>query len=200
MNSLTIPVFHPAFDKLKRSGRLLHFTAAIVIISHAISHINQPNSSQVYFWCQVVLAIDICLLVFLGRNILATLPKVNLFFRFVEFLFFLFVGALLLLKANWVSGAFHIAISFVYCYLLYCERKVDTEEHLSLHHTGITIPALPESKFLLWSNINTLQARYDSIEIVTSESKKIRFQFRRNLQFEELDQIHEFCRHYLGES
>jgi len=198
MNSLTIPVFHPAFDKLKRSGRLLHFTAAIVIISHAISHVNQPNSNQVYFWCQVVLAIDIVLLVFLGRNILATLPKVNLFFRFVEFLFFLFVGTLLLLKSSWISGLFHLAISFVYCYLLYCERKVNTEERLSLHHTGITIPALPESKFLLWSNINKLEARYDSIEIVTSDSREIRFQFRRNLQFEELDQIHEFCRHYLG--
>ena len=198
MNSLTIPVFHPAFDKLKRSGRLLHVTAAIVIISHAISHINQPNSNQVYFWCQVILGLDIFLLVFLGRNILATLPKVNLFFRFVEFLFFLFVGTLLLLKSNWISGAFHLGISFLYCYLFYCERRVNTEEHLSLHHTGVTIPALPESKFLLWSNINTLQARYDSIEITTSDSRQIRFQFRRNLQFEELDQIHEFCRHYIG--
>ena len=200
MNSLTIPVFHPAFDKLKRSGRLLHITAAIVIISHAISHINQPNSSQLYFWCQIVLAADIFLLVFLGRNILASLPKVNLFFRFVEFIFFLIIGAMLLLQANWVSGAFHLAISFVYCYLLYCEKKVNTEEQLSLHHTGVTIPAVPESKFLLWSNINRLHAQYDSIEIETSERRKIRFEFRRNLQFEELDQIHEFCRHYLGTS
>ena len=200
MNSLTIPVFHPAFEKLKRSGRLLHFTAAIVIISHAISHANQPNSSQLYFWCQLILGIDIFLLVFLGRNILATLPTVNLFFRFVEFLFFVCIGILLFLKASWVSGTFHLGIGLMYFYLLYCERKVNTEERLSLHHTGITIPGLPESKFLLWSHINHLHAQYDSIEILTSDSKKIRFQFRRNLQFEELDQIHEFCRHYLGDS
>lgn len=199
MNSLTIPVFHPAFEKLKRSGRLLHFTAAIVIVSHAISHVNQPNSNQVYIICQFILALDIILLVFLGRNILATLPKVNLFFRFVEFFFFLGVGGLLLLKASWISGIFHLAISFVYLYLFYCERKVNTEERLSLHHTGITVPALPESKFLLWSHINRLHAQYDSIEIDTSDNKQIRFQFRRNLQFDELDQIHEFCRHYLGE-
>ncbi|HYF30117.1 MAG TPA: hypothetical protein VD993_03260 [Chitinophagaceae bacterium] len=199
MNSLTIPVFHPAFDKLKRSGRLLHFIAAIIIISHAISHINQPDSSQLYFWCQVILAADIFLLVFLGRNILATLPTVNLFFRFVEFLLFLGIGILLMLKSSWVPGAFHAGVGVMYAYLLYCELRVNTEERLSLHHTGITIPALPESKFLLWSNINRLHAQYDSIEILTSDSKKIRFQFRRNLQFEELDQIHEFCRHYLGE-
>ena len=98
MNSLTIPVFHPAFEKLKRSGRLLHFTAAIVILSHAVSHISQPDSSQVYFWCQLVLGLDIFLLVFLGRNILATIPTVNLFFRFVEFLFFIGIGTLLLLN------------------------------------------------------------------------------------------------------
>jgi hypothetical protein len=200
MNSLTIPVFHPAFEKLKRSGRLLHFTAAIVIVSHAISHINQPNPSQFYIICQFILALDILLLVFLGRNILATLPKVNLFFRFVEFFFFLGVGSLLLLKASWVSGIFHLGISFVYLYLFYCERKLNTEERLSIHHTGVTIPSLPESKFLLWSHINRLHAQYDSIEIDTSDNKHIKFEFRRNLQFEELDQIHEFCRHYLGDS
>lgn len=199
MNSITIPVFHPAFEKLKRSGRLLHLTAAIVIVSHAISHINQPNFNQLYFWCQLILAIDICLVVFLGRNILAALPKVNLFFRFVEFLFFLLVGTLLLIKGNWVTGIFHAGISVFYIYLFYCERKINTEERLSLHHTGVTVPALPESKFLLWSHINKLHAQYDRIDIETSDNKQISFQFRRNLQFEELDQIHEFCRHYLGE-
>lgn len=198
MNSLTIPVFHPAFEKLKRSGRLLHFTAAIVIVSHAISHINQPDFSMMYFWCQLILGLDIFLLVFLGRNILMSLPKVNLFFRFVEFLFFLCAGVMLIVKASWVPGLFHVAVSVLYFYLLYCERRVNTEERLSLHHTGITIPSLPESKFLLWSHINQLHAQYDSIEIITSDNKTIRFEFRRNLEFEELDQIHEFCRHYLG--
>ena len=111
MNSLTIPVFHPAFEKLKRSGRVLHFTAAMVILSHAISHINQPDYSQLYFWCQVILGIDIFLLVVLGRNILATLPRVNLFFRFVEFIFFLCIGIMMFMKESWVSGAFHVSIS-----------------------------------------------------------------------------------------
>lgn len=198
MNSLSIPVFHPAFEKLKRSGRLLHFTAAIVIISHAISHINQPDFSLLYFSCQIILALDIFLLVFLGRNILLTFPRVNLFFRFVEFLFFLVAGAMLFLKSSWIPGVFHVAISILYFYLLYCERRVNTDERVSLHHTGVTIPALPESRFLLWSHINHLHAQYDSIEILTSDNKQIRFEFRRNLEFEELDQIHEFCKHYIG--
>jgi len=197
MNSLSIPVIHPAFEKLKRSGRLLHFTAGIVIISHAISHLNQPHSSQLYFWCQVIFGLDIFLLVFAGRNLLQAMPRVNLFFRFGEFLFFFCIGILLLLKGNWITGVFHTGISIIYCYLLYCERRVNTEEMVSLHHTGVSIPALPDSKFLLWSHINKLHAQYDSIEIQTSENKQIRFEFRRNLQFEELDQIHEFCRHYL---
>lgn len=198
MNSLSIPVYHPAFEKLKRSGRLLHFTAAIVIISHAISHLNQPDHSQVYFWCQLILGLDIFLLVFIGRNLLATLPKVNLFFRFIEGLFFLCIGILLLAKGGWVNGIFHAAVSTLYFYLFYCERKLNSDEHVSLHHTGITIPALPDSKFLLWSHVNKLHAQYDSIRILTSEDKEISFQFRRNLEFDELDQIHDFCRHYLG--
>lgn len=200
MNSMSIPVIHPAFEKLKRSGRLLHFTAALVIISHAISHLNQPDASQVYFWCQVVFGLDIFLLVFAGRSILQNMPAVNLFFRFAEFLFFLCIGILLLLKSHWVPGGFHLGISVLYFYLLYCERRVNTGETLGFHHTGITIPALPDGKFLLWSHVNRVHAQYDSIEIETSESKQLRFEFRRNLQFDELDQIHEFCRHYLGRS
>jgi hypothetical protein len=68
---------------------------------------------------------------------------------------------------------------------------------VALHHTGITIPALPESRFFIWSNISHIEAHYDHIIIDTSLDKSYRFNLRKNLQFEELDQIHEFCRHYL---
>ena len=72
-----------------------------------------------------------------------------------------------------------------------------TEEFVALHHTGITIPALPESRFIIWSNVNHIEAQYDSITIAASGDKSYHFDLQKNLRFEELDQIHEFCRHYL---
>ncbi len=197
MNSLALPIVHPSFQSLKKSGRLLHITAAALILVHAFTHVRQPGGSYIYFGCLFLIAIDILILVFAGKHILDELPGVNLFFRFVEFVFFLGIGTDLLLKTNWLNGSLHVGISLVYVYLFYLEKKLGKTEFVALHHTGITIPALPESKFLIWSNISYIDAQYDKITIDTSFDKKYEFNLRQNLQFEELDQIHEFCRHYL---
>jgi hypothetical protein len=197
MNSLALPIVHPAFQNLKRSGKLLHVTAAALILIHAITHVVRPGGNYIYFGCLFLIAVDILILVFAGKNILEDRPKVNLFFRFVEFIFFLGIGLDLLLKLNWINGTVHILISLIYLYLFYCENKLEKTEYVALHHTGITIPGLPESKFFIWSNISHIEAHYDHITIDTSLDKTYRFNLRTNLQFEELDQIHEFCRHYL---
>jgi hypothetical protein len=143
-------------------------------------------------------ALDIFILVFAGRQVLLTRPKVNLFFRFVEFLFFLGISVLLFFERKWLMGSMHLSLSIIYIYLFYCEKNIIYGEYVAIHHTGITIPALPESKFYIWSNISRIIANYDSITIETSLDKTYHFQLKENLQFEELDQIHEFCRHYLG--
>lgn len=197
MNSLSLPIVHPGFQNLKRSGKLLHLTAAALILIHGFTHVIQPGGSYIYFGCLFLIAVDILVLVFAGKNILEDMPRVNLFFRLVEFIFFLAIGAGLLLKLNWVNGSVHVLISAIYFYLFYCEKKLLNTEFVAIHHTGVTIPALPESKFFIWSNISHIEANYDHIRIDTSLNKTYEFNLRQNLQFEELDQIHEFCRHYL---
>lgn len=198
MNSLSLPVVHPSFQKLKHAGRLLHLTAGGLILAHAISHFNQPQSSPIYLGCLLLMALDIFILVLAGKNILNDMPKVNLFFRLSEILFFLGIGIMLCVEQKWFMGILHLALSILYSYLFYCEKKVNTAEVVAIHHTGISIPSLPESKFFLWTHINGVDARYDCITINTSEQKNYQFDLRKNLAFEELDQIHEFCRHYLG--
>ncbi len=198
MNSISIPVIHPAFEKLKNSGRLLHLIAALVLIAHAFSHMGE-GFKAVYFWCLTIFAIDIILLVFSAKNLAVNLPRLNAFFRFAEFIFFIGIGLMMFLGSNWVQGAFHVLLSILYLYLFYCEKRLSRDEAVSLHHTGVTIPALPENKFLLWSQINHLKVQYDSIQIDTSYNKNLKYDFRNNISFDELDQIHEFCRHYLGE-
>ena len=197
MNSLALPVVHPAFQKLKRAGRFLHLAAGGLILVHALSHFNQPHSSPVYLGCLVFMAVDIIILVMAGKNIAADLPLVNLFFRLVEIIFFLGIGITCCMSGEWVTGAGHILLGGAYVYLFWCEKKMLTEEFVALHHTGITIPALPESHFIIWSNIDRIEAQYDSITIAASDDKSYHFDLQKNLQFEELDQIHEFCRHYL---
>ena len=198
MNGISFPVVHPSFQKLKQAGRLLHLTAGLLILVHAISHFRQPESSPLYLGCLVLMALDIFILVLAGKNILLDMPKVNLFFRLAEIVFFLGIGITLLVEKHWWIGSTHLLLCSAYTYLFYCEKKVGSTEYVAIHHTGITVPALPDSKFFGWSHINGVDARYDCIQINTANSGSYEFDLRQNLAFEELDQIHEFCRHYLG--
>lgn len=197
MDSLALPVVHPAFQKLKRAGRFLHIAAAGLILVHALSHINQPDSSPVYLGCLFFMAVDILILAVAGKNVAADMPVVNLFFRVVEIIFFLGIGIACFLSSEWWTGGGHILMTLAYVYLFRCEKRMLTTEYVALHHTGITIPALPDSHFLIWSHVDHIEAQYDSITIAASDKKSYHFDLRSNLQFEELDQIHEFCRHYL---
>ncbi len=199
MNALAIPIVHPAFENLKRIGRFLHFIAGLLIILNAIHELQQPKINHLYFWCQLIIGADIMIMVFTSRNLAMELPKINMVFRFIECVIFL-GAAFLLLENNWIMSAVLVMISGAYGYLAYCEQKITRAEMVAFHHIGITISGIPSSRFFLWSNINDIDVHYDNITITTSDGKQLRFDFRQNLQFEELDQIHEFCRHYLKTS
>lgn len=200
MNSLAIAIVHPAYEHLKRLGRFLHFIAGFLIVLNAINLWQQPHPNALYAWCQVIIGADILLMVFTNRNLSQEMPKINMVFRLIECVIFLGAAAILLVEGNWIVGTLLLGISVAYGYLFYCERKASAIETVAFHHTGISISGIPSSRFFLWSHINQVEARYDSIVIQTSTGKTFHFDLRRNLQFEELDQIHEFCRHYLGNS
>ncbi|MBS1918135.1 MAG: hypothetical protein JST87_17835 [Bacteroidetes bacterium] len=197
MDSLTLHIIHPAFEKLRRYGSGLHLLAALIILLHALSHVHQQESRPVYFWCQLIIATDILILVFAGRGLLEHSSRINLFFRGVEIIFFLGIGILMLMSGKWLTGFSHIGLFVLYCYLLYCEQGISKSHLLSIHHTGMEIPHIPNTRFFLWSNINRIEAHYDSIQIGTSNGEILHFSLRKNLDFDELEQIHEFCRHYL---
>ena len=200
MNALAITIVHPAYENLKRMGRFLHFAAAILILFNALHLLQQPKLNHLYFWCQLIIGIDILIVVFTNRNLVQDLPRINTIFRFIECIIFLGAAAILLTETNWIMGSVLVLVSGAYGYLLYCEQKISTVEMVKFNHIGITISGIPQSSFFLWSRINGIDIRYDSVSIKTSENKICYFPLRQNLQFEELDQIHEFCRHYLKQA
>lgn len=200
MNSLSLPVIHPAFQRLKKSAGFLHLLAAGLILAHAIIHFEQSDHDLFYTGCLLFIDIDISILVITVRQVLAELPRVNLFFRAIELLFFLGIGTELLFRQQWINSIIHFIISLSYIYLFYCEKTVAAGERICIYHTGIGIPGLPTSTFLNWATISRLESSYSDLTIDTTSRKTYHFKLQQNLRFEELDQIHEFCRHYLGKS
>jgi len=124
MDSISLPVVHPAFERLKRSGSWLHLTAGAIILSHAISHFRSEESPNLYFWCLLLMSFDIFLLVLAGRDILRQFPRLNLLFRLAEIVFFLGIGILMLAEGNRWTGIVHLSLSAAYSYLFYCEKKI----------------------------------------------------------------------------
>jgi len=198
MDSISLPVVAPSFERLKRSGAWLHIAAGLLILTHAISHFRSEETHTLYFWCQLIISLDIFLLVLAGKDVLRQMPRVNLFFRIVEIIFFLGIGTIMLMQGHILIAIVHHSLCVAYCYLFYCERRLRAEELLSFHHTGITIPSLPESRFLLWSHVNDVETSYDTIRISTSEKEELSFDLRNNLEFGQMEDIHQFCRFYLG--
>jgi hypothetical protein len=199
MDSISLPVVSPTFERLKRHGVWLHTLAGILILAHAISHFRSESTHTLYFWCLLIISLDIFLLVLAGRDLLRQLPRVNLFFRLVEIIFFFGIGVLMIIEGNELTGIVHFLLAIGYGYLFYCENALRQTEKLSFHHTGITIPGLPEDRFLYWTHINNVNATYDTIDISTAEQQDLRFDLRVNLRFDELEHIQAFCRHYLGQ-
>jgi hypothetical protein len=199
MEGLALPIVHPAFERTRQTGRWLHLIAGLLILGHALSHLRQPELGPVYFWCQLIIASDIFILVASGRNMLVQLPAVNLIFRIIEILFFLGISLMMASMQQWLISLVHGLLFFAYVFLLYCERQLRTEARLTILHSGVAIPGIPANTFLLWTEINHIESHYDSIRIETSLRKEFGFDFRHNLSFGQLQQIQEFCRHYLGE-
>jgi hypothetical protein len=198
MDSISLPVIAPRLDRLKRSGSWLHLLAATLILTHAIVHFRSETTHTLYFWCLLLISLDIFVLVLFGRGMLTQLPRLNLFFRAIEIAFFTGIGILTLLEGHPLTGIFHLLLGIAYGYLLYCERSFRSEVFLSIHHTGITIPDLPESRFLYWTHINDVNATNDSIDIITAGHKPLRFRLRNNLSVDQMEHIKAFCRFYLG--
>ena len=199
MDSISLPVVSPAFERLKRNGVWLHSLAATLLLTHAVSHFRSENTHTLYFWCLLFISLDIFLLVIAGRDLLGQIPRVNLFFRCIEIVFFFCIGVLMINEGNEIPGIVHFLLTIGYGYLFYCERALRQTETLSFHHTGITIPSLPESRFLYWTHVNGVKMGYDHIDILTSEEENLEYVLRVNLSFDQLEHIKAFCHHYLGE-
>src|ERR1700761_2414255 len=110
MDSISLPIVHPIFEKIKRSSNWLHVVAGALILTHAISHLHKESHPGLYFWCLLIISIDIFILVAAGRDILRQMPKVNIFFRLVEIIFFFGIGILMFLQGQLLTSITHLLL------------------------------------------------------------------------------------------
>lgn len=193
----SIPVVHPAFELLKRSARLLHLVAAIVILVNALHQWQEHDTSRLLCITQLIVVADILVLLFAGGSLLQESPKLNLVFRFIEAVVLLGIGLTLLQDGHIIFGWLHLMLAAGFLVLFYRERRVLQSEAVNISHTGITLPNFIRDAEISWKDIQQIMPYYQSIVIETFRRRKIQFDLRKNLKIEELEQINEFCQKHL---
>jgi hypothetical protein len=193
----SLPVVHPAFELLKRSARVLHFIAASLIFINALHLLQVHNSNTVLCYTQMIIAVDIFMLVFLGGVLLIEAPRLNLIFRLIEVLTLMGIAFTLMADGHNWFGLVHLMISASYLFLFYREWRVIRSEAVDISHTGISIPNFAKDAEISWNEVKSIIPKYHSIIIETLRHKKIEFSLRQNLKIDELEQIDDFCQKHL---
>lgn len=194
---LSVSIVHPAYSNLKKISPILHFLAGTVFIAAAAYEFRMDN--RITAFCEIVIGIDVITLAFM-RGFAEEATRLNATFRFIEVLVFGGLTILAALDQSWITAALMALATGMYYYVFHCERKIINSERVSVHHLGVTISNFPKDKELNWEDIRDLEAHPHSITIRTFRNKTLRFEFQKAIAFEELEQIHEFCRHYLNTS
>jgi len=193
----SLQIVHPAFELLKRSARVLHFIAASVIFINALHLLQAHNGNKLLCYTQMVIAVDIFLLVFLGGVLLIEAPRLNLIFRLIEVLTLFGISLTLISDGHNWFGFVHVVVSAAYLFLFYREWRVIRSEAVDISQTGITVPNFVKDAEIGWNEIKTIIPKYHSIIIETLLNKKIEFNLRKNLKIDELEQIDDFCRKHM---
>jgi hypothetical protein len=132
-----------------------------------------------------MIAADILILFFAGKDILHETPGFNHFFRMAESIVFLTFAILLLYDQEWIAGIIEIIIAFFYGYIFYVERKSFSFERISIQHLGIHVPGFPFDRFIPWIEINRIEADHqDFIIFLRYTGKKYHFSLPHHLKLE----------------
>lgn len=191
---LSVSIVHPAYSNLKKISPILHFLAGTVFLAAATYEFRMDN--RITAFCEIVIAIDVITVAFM-RGFAEESTRLNATFRLIEVLVFGGLTILAFLDQSWATTVLLALATCMYYYVFHCERKIINTERVSVHHLGVTISNFPKDKELDWEQISQLEALPHSITIRTFRDKTLRFEFQKAIAFAELEQIHEFCRHYL---
>jgi hypothetical protein len=191
---LSVSIVHPAYSNLKKISPILHFLAGTVFLAAATYEFRMDN--RITAFCEIVIGIDVIALAFM-RGFAEESTRLNATFRLIEVLVFGGLAILAGLDQAWITTVLMTLATGMYYYVFHCERKIINSERVAVHHLGVTISNFPKDKELDWEQIQQLEALPHRITIHTTRNKTLRFEFQKAIAFDELEQIHEFCSHYL---
>lgn len=198
MTPIAIPVRNPAGPVLMKRGNRLHLLAAALIGANAYAYMQGPAASPVYFWCQVVIAVDIVLLVMADAETLRESPSYGMFFRIAEVLLFTMAFVQFLMQRAWFPGVLQGMVAAFYGWTFYQEWLAGKDKRILVQHLGVSLPGENGDHFLPWNRIRDLHMEDGSIRLEDTSGNTWNVDLSDIPDEEDLSKMENFKRHYLG--
>lgn len=198
MTPIAIPVRNPAGPMLLKRGNRLHLLAAVLIGANAYAYMHSPGASPVFFWCQVVIAVDIVLLVMADAQTLRESPAYGRFFRIAELVIFLIACMQSVMLRLWIPAILQAMLAVLYGHALYQEWWAVRDQRMVVQHLGVSIPGEHGEHFLPWNRIRDLRCHEGMVRLEDTSGEVWDIDLRELPAEEELETMEKFRAHYLG--
>lgn len=194
MNSHSILIQFPPFEKQRRAAKLLHLLAGFLLIMNAYAHYKQQSISITFLVVQMSAAFLVLAFAATGKGFSKETSANHRFFRLLEAAMFIYASVFFyglnlvfpsLLQA--ITGAGILILSFA-------EKNIFEPTQIRISEIGIELPHNFKKNIIAWSSISNMIIKNDFISIDTKNNQFLQYEISEMLTDEKIDAINAFCR------
>jgi len=193
----SLPIKIEGIERRKRSTGLLHIIAGFFLIVNAAEYYKELQFRNFLSVSPFFLGGLISLVYGAFRKKFDDAAHYNHLVRMLQFLMFSVMGVLMI-RSAWEYRTISLFIWAVACILLlFTERKVFHDAHLTFSQNSIAIPGYFSNKIIPWTVIDNVVVRPDFITIHYPGNKYLQYEVLSTVQNSDIETINAFCRQRL---
>ncbi|MFN2457579.1 MAG: hypothetical protein ABR502_05210 [Chitinophagaceae bacterium] len=180
-------------ERRKRTATLLHTLAGLFLLLSVIKVYKNSENDNFFFTILILFAGAFSLLYGFFRKKIDVAAKYNQPLRILQFICFIVV-AILLLNIEFFESVLFFAWAVIILVSFFSEKKVFRTTEVEVKQDGISIPGFFTDHLIPWQVLEKVVMRPDYLTIFRTNQKYVQLEVLKQVDFEEIDAINEFCR------
>lgn len=194
MNSHSILIQFPPFDKQRGAAKLLHLLAGFLLIMNAYAHYKQQSISISFLVLQLSASFLVLVFAASGKGFFNQTKTNHRFFRLLEAAMF-FYASVFFYGLNLAFPALLQAITGLGILILsFAEKNIFEPTQIRISENGIELPYNFKKNIIAWSTISNMIIKSDFISIDTKSNQFLQYEISEVMTDEKIDAINAFCR------
>lgn len=194
MNSHSILIQFPPFEKQRKAAKLLHLLAGFLLIINAYAHYKQQSISITFLVLQMAAAFLVLVFAASGKEFFNQTKTNHRFFRLLEAAMFIY-ASVFFYESNLVFPSLLQTITGLGILILsFAEKNIFEPTQIRISENGIELPYNFNKNIIAWSRINNIIIKSDFISIDTKSNQFLQYEISEVMTDEKIDGINAFCR------